>query len=177
MVGAPEGYRFAAAGPNNVRQGSPGVVVIVLGNVERSRAARQTEFCRFAFLLLLIVSRHDKTPRLKKPGPCYPTCCPLVPRSLLSHRRCCARRAMRVWYMVRHKGRAARALWQSRQRLAVATFTMRAWPVARSIFDAPLCEGSERADNKLDNGNVRFSDLYSPNQVLIRTLRARLHSS
>ena len=31
-------------------------------------------------------------------------------------------------------------------------FTMRAWPVARSIFDAPsLCERSERADNKLDN--------------------------
>ena len=33
--------------------------------------------------------------------------------------------------------------------------TMRAWPVARSIFDAPLvsslCERSERADNKLDN--------------------------
>ena len=30
-------------------------------------------------------------------------------------------------------------------------FTMRAWPVARSIFDAPsLCERSERADNKLD---------------------------
>ena len=30
--------------------------------------------------------------------------------------------------------------------------TMRAWPVARSIFDAPLgCEGSERADNRLDN--------------------------
>ena len=32
--------------------------------------------------------------------------------------------------------------------------TMRAWPVARSIFDAPcfmlICEGSERADNKLD---------------------------
>ena len=29
--------------------------------------------------------------------------------------------------------------------------TMRAWPVARSIFDAPsLCERSERADNKLD---------------------------
>ena len=27
---------------------------------------------------------------------------------------------------------------------------MRAWPVARSIFDAPLCERSERADNKLD---------------------------
>ena len=31
-------------------------------------------------------------------------------------------------------------------------FTMRAWPVARSIFDAPLgCERSERADNRLDN--------------------------
>ena len=40
-------------------------------------------------------------------------------------------------------------------------FTMRAWPVARSIFDAPLCslmlpyaplcERSERGDNKLDN--------------------------
>ena len=29
--------------------------------------------------------------------------------------------------------------------------TMRAWPVARSIFDAPLGERSERADNKLDN--------------------------
>ena len=32
---------------------------------------------------------------------------------------------------------------------------MRSWPVARSIFDAPLggrlCERSERADNKLDN--------------------------
>ena len=28
---------------------------------------------------------------------------------------------------------------------------MRAWPVARSIFDAPLCERSERADNRLDN--------------------------
>ena len=27
---------------------------------------------------------------------------------------------------------------------------MRAWPVARSIFDAPLCERSERGDNKLD---------------------------
>ena len=29
---------------------------------------------------------------------------------------------------------------------------MRAWPVARSIFDAPLgvCERSERADNRLD---------------------------
>ena len=29
--------------------------------------------------------------------------------------------------------------------------TMRAWPVARSIFDAPLGERSERADDKLDN--------------------------
>ena len=37
---------------------------------------------------------------------------------------------------------------------ACVHFTMRAWPVARSIFDAPLraslCERSERADNKLD---------------------------
>ena len=33
-----------------------------------------------------------------------------------------------------------------------AIVTMRAWPVARSIFDAPLlCERSERADDKLDN--------------------------
>ena len=31
------------------------------------------------------------------------------------------------------------------------SLTMRAWPVARSIFDAPLCERSERGDNKLDN--------------------------
>ena len=38
-------------------------------------------------------------------------------------------------------------------------FTMRAWPVARSIFDAPLgasplCERSERGDNKLDKKHV-----------------------
>ena len=33
------------------------------------------------------------------------------------------------------------------------TLTMRAWPVARSIFDAPLCERSERADNKLDKAH------------------------
>ena len=33
------------------------------------------------------------------------------------------------------------------------TITMLAWPVARSIFDAPLCERSERADNKLDKSN------------------------
>ena len=33
------------------------------------------------------------------------------------------------------------------KRLASLLFTMRAWPVARSIFD----ERSERADNKLDN--------------------------
>ena len=32
----------------------------------------------------------------------------------------------------------------------VHRFTMRTWPVARSIFDAPLGERSERADNKLD---------------------------
>ena len=32
---------------------------------------------------------------------------------------------------------------------------MRAWPVARSIFDAPLGERSERADNKLDNRQAR----------------------
>ena len=31
-----------------------------------------------------------------------------------------------------------------------APVTMRAWPVARSIFDAPLEERSERGDNKLD---------------------------
>ena len=31
---------------------------------------------------------------------------------------------------------------------------MRAWPVARSIFDALLlCERSERADNKLDKSD------------------------
>ena len=46
-------------------------------------------------------------------------------------------------------------------------FTMRAWPVARSIFDAPLereamrercslCERSERADNKLDKTKIYF---------------------
>ena len=29
--------------------------------------------------------------------------------------------------------------------------TMRAWPVARSIFDAPLREKSKQADNKLNN--------------------------
>ena len=34
-------------------------------------------------------------------------------------------------------------------------FTMRAWPVARSIFDAPL-ERSERADNKLDKWDRIF---------------------
>ena len=34
---------------------------------------------------------------------------------------------------------------------AARVVTMRAWPVARSIFDAPLCERSERGDNKLDN--------------------------
>ena len=34
--------------------------------------------------------------------------------------------------------------------LVAARVTMRAWPVARSIFDAPL-ERSERGDNKLDN--------------------------
>ena len=34
-----------------------------------------------------------------------------------------------------------------REYLNPAEFTMRAWPVARSIFDA---ERSERADNKLD---------------------------
>ena len=46
----------------------------------------------------------------------------------------------------------------------VARVTMRAWPVARSIFDAPLGKRgkrtsgradertSERADNRLDNG-------------------------
>ena len=33
--------------------------------------------------------------------------------------------------------------------------TMRAWPVARSIFDAPL-ERSERADNRLDNPDMEF---------------------
>ena len=47
-------------------------------------------------------------------------------------------------------------------------YTMRAWPVARSIFlsfifDAPLGERSERADNKLDK--VMQARL-SPYQVL-----------
>ena len=37
---------------------------------------------------------------------------------------------------------------------------MRAWPVARSIFDAP-CGRSERAENRLD----------SPNQVLTHAAR------
>ena len=37
---------------------------------------------------------------------------------------------------------------------------MRAWPVARSIFDAPLCEGSERAGNRLDKAVV--ADKLSP---------------
>ena len=35
--------------------------------------------------------------------------------------------------------------------LALLSITMRAWPVARSIFDAPLGERSERADNRLDD--------------------------
>ena len=34
---------------------------------------------------------------------------------------------------------------------------MRAWPVARSIFDAPLCERSERADNKLDKVDLSLT--------------------
>ena len=38
---------------------------------------------------------------------------------------------------------------------------MRAWPVARSIFDAPLCERSERADNKLDKMKACF-DVETP---------------
>ena len=37
------------------------------------------------------------------------------------------------------------------------TNTMRAWPVARSIFDAPfICERSKRADTKLDNVRFQF---------------------
>ena len=34
---------------------------------------------------------------------------------------------------------------------------MRAWPVARSIFDAPLGEKSERADSKLDKRCLKSS--------------------
>ena len=73
---------------------------------------------------------------------------------------------------------------------AARQVTMRAWPVARSIFDAPLaplCERSERADNRLDNAasdmawhdyaSLRFLSLglYSPNQVLTRAAAKQLN--
>ena len=46
---------------------------------------------------------------------------------------------------------------------------MRAWPVARSIFDAPLGEKSERADKRLDNyGGL----VISARQIGARTLIA-----
>ena len=47
----------------------------------------------------------------------------------------------------------------SKLRAARAQLTMRAWPVARSIFDAPLgaCERSERADNKLDKRTASYT--------------------
>ena len=61
-------------------------------------------------------------------------------------------------------------------------FTMRAWPVARSIFDAPLGreanergseraeanEGSERADNKLDNMFCEKSEHGASRQVQVK---------
>ena len=57
-------------------------------------------------------------------------------------------------------------------------FTMRAWPVARSaaassmliapLVRCPLCERSERGDNKLDKDGLghRIMVEFSPNQVL-----------
>ena len=45
---------------------------------------------------------------------------------------------------------------------STALVTMRAWPVARSIFDAPLCERSEQADNKLDNCLSDCTDRHAP---------------
>ena len=62
--------------------------------------------------------------------------------------------------------------------------TMRAWPVARSIFDAPLCERSERGDNKLDNSlrsyvreanerTTNWINVISARQIGARTLIAR----
>ena len=57
-------------------------------------------------------------------------------------------------YAVTYMSPRARLLHLLRSvNLSYLRITMRAWPVARSIFDAPLelCERSERADNKLDN--------------------------
>ena len=43
---------------------------------------------------------------------------------------------------------------------------MHAWPVARSIFDAPLGERSERADNKLDKLITYCLTLLDPHYIL-----------
>ena len=58
------------------------------------------------------------------------------------------------------RAKGAPMLWSpfiARAKRARGKVTMRAWPVARSIFDALLpsplgCERSERADNRLDKG-------------------------
>ena len=52
---------------------------------------------------------------------------------------------------------------------------MRAWPVARSIFDAPLGERSERADNKLDNTSAFDDDIRIPSTVFVGRKVKRKH--
>ena len=57
---------------------------------------------------------------------------------------------------------------------------MRAWPVARSIFDAPLCERSERADNRLDKApanKLRLFCLGSPGFVVKATSEGNVERS